>query len=61
MNLPSEMTERISPIIVGATINKNYQIITFGGLKYWINGKCHSEQPMTDKTIVSFLGKWLYV
>ena len=57
MSLPSEMTKRISPIIVGATINENYQIITFGGLKNWIPGKRHSEQPMIDKTIVSLLGK----
>ena len=57
MNLPSEMTKRISPIIVGAKINENYQIVTFGGLMNWITGKRHSEQPMIDKTIVSFLGK----
>ena len=55
MNLPSEMTKRISPIIVGATIYENYQIITFGGLKNWIPGRCHSEQPMIDKIIVSFM------
>lgn len=51
------MTERISPIIVATRVNEKYQLITFGGLVNWITGKLHSEQPMIDKTIVSYLGK----
>ena len=51
------MTERISPTIVATKVNEKYQIITFGGLENWITGKRHSEQPMIDKTIVTFLGR----
>ena len=50
------MTKRVSPIVVAAKYNENYQIIIFGGLLNWKNETFHSEQPMISKTIVLSLG-----